>query len=88
MIYLQITLKIADANRVPFIVLRAVADRARDNLPPAVLVGLDTQGRPRSGAVIAALLRDPTQVGGLIRVAFQTRKALKALFRSRTALTV
>jgi hopanoid-associated phosphorylase len=80
--------EIADANRVPFIVVRAVADRAGDSLPPAVLVGLDEQGRPRTGAVIAALLKDPMQIGGLIRVAFQTRKALKALFRSRAALTV
>ncbi len=80
--------QIADANRVPFIVVRAVADRAGDSLPPAVLVGLDQQGRPRTGAVIAALLRDPMQLGGLIRVAFQTRKALRALFRSRAALTV
>jgi hypothetical protein len=53
-----------------------------------VLVGLDDQGRPCPGAVIAALLRDPVQIFGLIRVAFQTRKALKALLRGRAALTV
>lgn len=80
--------QIADANRLPFIVVRAIADRAGDNLPQAVLVGLDTEGNPRTGAVITALLRDPGQVFGLIRVAFQTRKALQALFRSRAALTV
>jgi len=80
--------QIADANRVPFIVVRAIADRAGDSLPPAVLVGLDEHGNPHTGAVIAALLRDPGQVFGLIRVAFQTRKALKALLRSRAALTV
>jgi len=80
--------QIADANHIPFIVVRAIADRAGDSLPQAVLVGLDTQGNPRTSAVIAALLRDPGQIFGLIRVAFQTRKALKALFRSRTALAV
>jgi hopanoid-associated phosphorylase len=82
---------VADAaleHRIPFVVIRAIADRAGDNLPRAVLVGLDDQGRPRPGAVIAALLRDPVQVFGLIRVAFQTRKALKALLRGRAALTV
>ncbi|HVZ02228.1 MAG TPA: nucleoside phosphorylase [Dongiaceae bacterium] len=78
----------AEANRMPFIVVRAIADRAGDSLPRAVLVGLDAQGRPRTGAVIAALLRDPGQILGLTRVALQTRKALKALFRSRAALTV
>ena len=76
----------AHANRVPFIVLRAIADRAGDNLPDAVLVGLDKQGNPRTGAVIGALLRDPTQLPGLIRVALQTNRALKSLLRGRAAL--
>jgi hopanoid-associated phosphorylase len=78
----------ARANSLPFIVVRAIADRAGDTLPPAVLVGLDTSGNPRTGAVVGALLRDPLQLPGLIRVAFQTRKAMKALLRGRTALTV
>ena len=76
----------AHANHIPFIVLRAIADRAGDNLPPAVLLGLDKQGNPRTGAVIGALLRDPTQLPGLVRVAFQTRKALQSLLRGRAAL--
>ncbi len=76
----------AHARHIPFIVLRAIADRAGDNLPPAVLVGLDQQGNPRTSAVIGALLRDPTQLPGLIRVAFQTRKALQSLLRGRAAL--
>jgi hopanoid-associated phosphorylase len=80
--------EMAREKRVPFIVLRAIADRAGDSLPPAVLVGLDAQGNPRTGAVIAALLRSPGQVFGLIRVALQTRRALKALLRGRAALTV
>jgi adenosylhomocysteine nucleosidase len=76
----------AHANRIPFIVVRAIADRAGDDLPPAVLVGLDKHGNPRTGAVIRALLRNPTQLPGLIRVAFQTRKALSSLLRGREAL--
>jgi hopanoid-associated phosphorylase len=80
--------QIADANRAPFIVVRAIADRAGDTLPPAVLVGLDEKGNPRTGAVIAALLRDPSQIGGVIRVALQTRRALKALLGGGAALTV
>jgi adenosylhomocysteine nucleosidase len=76
----------AHANHIPFIVIRAIADRAGDNLPPAVLVGLDEQGNPRTGAVIRALLRNPTQLPGLIRVALQTNRALKSLLRGRAAL--
>jgi adenosylhomocysteine nucleosidase len=78
----------AHAKRLPFIVLRAIADRAGDTLPPAVLVGLDAQGNPRTGAVIGALLRNPVQLPGLIRVALQTNRALKSLFRGRAALLV
>lgn len=78
----------AHADRLPFIVVRAIADRAGDSLPPAVLVGLDRDGNPRTGAVIGALLRDPRQLPGLIRVAFQTRKALRRLLGCRAALLV
>ena len=76
----------AHANQLPFIVIRAIADRAGDNLPPAVLVGLDKDGNPRTGAVIGALLRDPSQLPGLIRVALQTQRALRSLLRGRAAL--
>jgi hopanoid-associated phosphorylase len=78
----------AHADRLPFIVVRAIADRAADDLPPAVLTGLDNKGNPRTGAVIAALLRDPMQLPGLIRVARQTNRALKSLLRGRAALLV
>jgi hopanoid-associated phosphorylase len=78
----------ARAHNLPFIVLRAIADRAGDELPSAVLVGLDSSGNPRAAAVMAALLREPGQIGALIRVAFATRKALKALLGGRAALLV
>jgi hopanoid-associated phosphorylase len=78
----------AHAKRLPFVVLRAIADRAGDTLPPAVLVGLDTQGNPQTGAVIGALLRNPVQLPGLIRVALQTNRALRSLLRGRAALLV
>jgi hopanoid-associated phosphorylase len=78
----------AHAQHLPFIVLRAIADRAGDSLPPAVLVGLDAQGKPRIGAVIGALLRNPVQLPGLIRVALQTDRALRSLLRGRAALLV
>ena len=76
----------AHADRMPFIVIRAIADRAGDDLPPAVLVGLDHDGNPRTAAVLRALLRNPLQLGALLRVALQTRKALRALLGGRAAL--
>ena len=76
----------AHAHHLPFIVIRAIADRAGDALPQAALIGLDKNGNPRTGAVIRALLRDPTHLPGLIRVALQTNRALKSLLRGRAAL--
>jgi hopanoid-associated phosphorylase len=78
----------AHTRGIPFAVMRAVADRAADTLPPAVLVGLDAQGNPRTAAVMGALLRNPVQLPGLIRVALQTNRALKSLLRGRAALLV
>jgi adenosylhomocysteine nucleosidase len=60
-------------------VLRAIADPASREIPPAALVGLDAKGNTRPGAVLAALLRDPMQLGGVIRVAFDARAAMERL---------
>ncbi|MDB5367840.1 MAG: hypothetical protein JWM77_3767 [Rhodospirillales bacterium] len=62
-----------------FAVLRAIADPAWRDIPPAALVGLDADGRTRPGAVIGALLRDPMQLGGVIRLAFDARAAMERL---------
>jgi adenosylhomocysteine nucleosidase len=70
----------------PFLVLRAVADPAAFALPPAAAVGLDAAGRPALGPVLAALPRQPRQIGGLLRLAGHTRAALKSLARAAEAL--
>jgi adenosylhomocysteine nucleosidase len=72
---------------LPFVVVRVVADPAGHPLPPAVLVGLDHQGRPALGAVLASLARAPGQITDLIRVGADTRRALAALRRAAHALS-
>jgi nucleoside phosphorylase len=62
-----------------FAVLRAIADPASRDIPRAALVGLDADGRTRPGAVLGALLRDPTQLGGVMRLAFDARAAMERL---------
>jgi adenosylhomocysteine nucleosidase len=69
----------AEAAGIPFIVLRTVADAAGRSLPPAVLVGLDANGRPALGRVLASILRQAGQIPALLRAAFDTRRALQAL---------
>lgn len=63
----------------PFLVLRAVADPAVRDLPPAALVGLHPSGRAAPGRVLAALLRRPGQLPELVATARDTQRALTAL---------
>lgn len=71
---------------LPFLVLRAIADTAADDLPKAAVVGLNKEGRPAIGAVLLSLLKNPGQLPALIRVALRSRVALKALLRGRAGL--
>lgn len=70
----------------PFLVLRAVADPAARDLPPAAAVGLDAAGRPALGPVLRAVAAAPGQIPGLLRVARDTRQALAALTQAAAAL--
>lgn len=76
----------AQRHNLPFIVIRAIADTAGDELPPAALVGLDEEGRPAIGAVLLSLLRNPLQLPALLRVARRSDIALKALLGGRAGL--
>jgi adenosylhomocysteine nucleosidase len=76
----------AAAAGVPFLVLRAVADPARRTVPPAARVGLDGEGHAALGAVLGSLLRQPAQLPALLRIAGDTRAALRALGRAVPAL--
>lgn len=78
--------RVAARAKRPFVVLRALADPAGRGLPPAALVGLDAQGRPAVGPVLAALARDPRQIAGLFRLARDTQRALAALRRAVAAI--
>jgi adenosylhomocysteine nucleosidase len=71
---------------LPFLVLRAVADPAERALPPAALIELDASGRPALAAVLLSLARHPVQLPALLRVAIDTRHALRALDRAVIAL--
>jgi len=70
----------AEAN-VPLAAIRAIADPAERDLPPAALVGLGPDGRVDLRAVLASVLRTPGQIPALLTVALDTRRALAALLR-------
>ena len=70
----------------PFAALRAVADDADFDLPPAALAGLRRDGTAAVIPVLRALAAAPAQLPALLRVALLTRAALSALARSAPAL--
>jgi adenosylhomocysteine nucleosidase len=71
---------------IPFIVLRAIADTASRDLPPAALVSLKADGNPDIGQVLASVLRRPHQLPSLFAVAREARRALSALAGPARAL--
>jgi adenosylhomocysteine nucleosidase len=76
----------AAALGIPFVVLRAIADPAARELPPAALVPLEADGTPALGQVLASVLRRPTQLRSLLTVAREARQALDALIGPAHAL--
>ena len=65
---------------------RSIADTARRDLPPAALVPLCLDGNPDLLGVLAAVLRRPLQITGMIGLARETRMALSALVGPAQAL--
>jgi len=82
----DIVARIATALGIPFIVLRSIADTARRDLPPGALVPLTAEGRPDFSSILAAVLRRPFQVAGMIGLARETAIALAALIGPARAL--
>lgn len=66
---------------VPFAALRVVLDKADRALPPAALAGLAPDGGTRPLSVLAALLRRPQDLPGLVALARAQGRALGALRR-------
>lgn len=84
----HIAAAVARERGLPFAAIRAIADTAADELPPAVQNGLDENGKAAIGPVLRSLLSNPAQLPALIRVARQSRRALDALLGCRAALTI
>lgn len=66
---------------VPALVIRAIADGAHDAMPELAMAAVGPQGRMRYGALAAALLRQPGDLGGLVRLARASRPAFASLRR-------
>ena len=72
--------------RVPFVVLRAIADTAQQDLPPAALLPLTRRGRPNLPRVLLSIAVQPRQVRTLRALDREFRAALDALRAAGRAL--
>ena len=73
-------------QRIPFAILRAVADPAERNLPSLALEAVAPDGGIDTVAIIGALIRSPSQFAGLRAVATDSGAAFRALKRCRSLL--
>jgi adenosylhomocysteine nucleosidase len=78
--------ELATEAGVPFAVLRAICDGADRTLPRAAVEGLDAAGRIAPLKLIAALLRDPAQISGLIALGRDAARARSALLKAAPGL--
>jgi hopanoid-associated phosphorylase len=76
----------AAARGIPFAVCRAVVDPAWRTLPPAATAGLRDDGSTALGPILRELLRQPSQLGALLRLAADARAARAALVQAREAM--
>ncbi|HXZ21273.1 MAG TPA: phosphorylase [Pseudolabrys sp.] len=82
----HIAAKVAAAHGIPFVAFRVIVDAAHRTLPPAAAVGLRPDGTPDILAVIQSVLRKPSQLADLVRVALDARVAELALRAGRKQL--
>jgi adenosylhomocysteine nucleosidase len=61
--------RVAEGGGVPCAVVRVVVDRAGDPVPAAVLAAMDAAGEVSPWRLCGLLLRDPGQLGALLRLA-------------------
>jgi adenosylhomocysteine nucleosidase len=82
----HIAARVAAAHNLPFAAFRVVADPAHRRLPHAALVALKSDGSLAYGAIAGSIMRDPSQIPQLLRIAHDAQAAFLALFRSRKLL--
>ena len=82
----HIAARLAAQHGVPFAALRTIADPAERTVPSCAAVGMKPDGSANVAGVLRKLGRNPAELPGLIRTAFDARAALVALVRNRERL--
>jgi len=80
------TARAATRAQLPFIVIRAIADTASEQLPAALAAGVDADGRTQVWPIIAALLAGRLGIGAVMRAGRSSGRALSSLKECRPVL--
>jgi hopanoid-associated phosphorylase len=78
--------EVANYHELPFAVLRVIIDPAHRSIPVSATVGARENGTTDALAVMRSLMQRPGDLGEIIRLADDARKANRSLFRCRKAL--
>jgi adenosylhomocysteine nucleosidase len=82
----HIVARVARRHRLPFAAARVISDAAHHDLPPAVLVGMKSDGGMDLPAVLRSLLANPGQLPALIRTGLEAERGFRALLRGHRRL--
>ena len=82
----HIAAQFAQAQGLPFAVIRAVADPYDFTLPPAALTPLNPDGTINLPGIVASILRNPGQIPALIKLSDYYQASLRTLKTARQAI--
>ena len=82
----HVVARVAAEHKLSFAALRVVVDPAHRQVPPAALIGMRPDGRANVGAVLRDVMKRPTQLGSLARVALDAYAARSAMMQVRRRL--
>lgn len=82
----RVAAEVARHHNLPYAVLRVIIDPAHRAIPLSALAGVQEDGTVSALSVFRSLLRRPEDLGGIIRLAGDSRKANRSLLRCRQAL--
>lgn len=77
----HVVAEVAAARRVPFLVIRAIADPAERRMPAWLAGVIGTDGRPVARRLVAGLAKNPGDLATMLRLGGDARRGLKALRR-------
>jgi adenosylhomocysteine nucleosidase len=73
--------EVAARARLPFLIVRAVADRSDQAVPPAARAAIDARGDIRHLALLGRLIARPWEIGALIALGRSSGRGLASLRR-------